>query len=376
MIVAPVTHNWEADYGPLGGLGGLLSGSGKGFLTQVANALNAANGGDGKSGLIGLFMQGRHNRDDAKIRYDTDVAAGLKNANAILNGIGQYRNDDGTYDVDKLKADPRVMGLLADHGITNIDNNKLADIVTNTNSWKDRFGEHANMGYAQNHAWKEYQGNPYQGYDPSTFYGNRDQSTLFTPTIGDTPGLFPTVGDWPASGSWTMTNPFTGQPITNETATPDAGQLMQSATQVNPIEVPTRDSTLSKTSQEAGQQATQEAVKKGMEAANKGPGLLGSMIKGAIIGAATGGSGWAGALSGAKNYGLSQLGGLGQLYGAYQGIHDATSGNNAAGAQGAQTTMQNPMSNWQNFSLAQPMGYRVGDYTRSFAHNIGYGGLL
>ena len=177
-------------------------------------------------------------------------------------------------------------------------------------------------------------------------------------------------------GDYSMTNPFTGQPLTNNVATPDAGQLMQSATQVDQTNLPTRDSTLSKASQEEGQKATQEAVNKGMEAVNKGPGLLGSMIKGAIIGAATGGSGWAGALSGAKNYGLSQLGGLGQLYGAYQGIHDATSGNNAAGAQGAQTTMQNPMSNWQNFSLAQPMGYRVGDYTRSFAHNIGYGGLL
>lgn len=376
MIVAPVTHNWEVSHGPLGGLGGLLSGSGDGFLTQVANALNAANGGDGKSGLIGLFTQGRHNRDDAKIRYDTDVAAGLKNANAILNGVGQYRNDDGTYDVDKLKADTRVMGLLADHGITNIDNNKLADIVTNTNSWKDRFGEHANMGYAQNHTWKEYQGNPYQGYDPNTFYGKQDQSTLFTPTIGDTPGLFPTVGDWPSSGTWTMTNPFTGQPLTNNVATPDAGQLMQSATQVDQTNLPTRDSTLSKASQEEGQKATQEAVNKGMEAANKGPGLLGSMLKGAVVGLATGGSGWAGALNGAKNYGLSQLGGLGQLYGAYQGIHDATKGNGAADAQGAQTMVQNPMDNWQNYSLTQPMGYRVGDYTRSFARNNGYGGLF
>ena len=370
MIVAPVTHNWEVSHGPLGGLGGLLSGSGDGFLTQVANALNAANGGDGKSGLIGLFMQGRHNRDDAKIRYDTDVAAGLKNANAILNGVGQYRNDDGTYDVDKLKADPHVMGLLADYGITNVDNNKLADYVTNTNSWKDRFGEHANMGYAQNHTWEEYQRNKYQGYDPNTFYGNQDQSTLFTPTIGDTPGLFPTVGDYQ------MTNPFTGQPLINNVATPDAGQLMQSATQVDQTNLPTRDSTLSKASQEEGQKATQEAVNKGMEAANKGPGLLGSMLKGAVVGLATGGSGWAGALNGAKNYGLGQLGGLGQLYGAYQGIHDATKGNGAAGAQGTQTMVQNPMDNWQNYSLTQPMGYRVGDYTRSFARNNGYGGLF
>ena len=54
MIAAPVTNDWEVSNGPLGGLGGLLSGSGKGCLTQVVNALNAANGGDGKSGLIGL----------------------------------------------------------------------------------------------------------------------------------------------------------------------------------------------------------------------------------------------------------------------------------------------------------------------------------
>ena len=371
MIQAPVTHDWEVDYGPMAGLGGLLSGSGKGFLTQVANALNAANGGDGKSGLIGLFAQGRHNRDDAKLRYDTDVTTGLKSANDIINSVGQYRNDDGTYNVDKLKADPHAMGLLANYGITNVDNDKLADIMTNTNSWKDRFGEHANMGYAQNHTWKEYQGNPYQGYDPNTSYGTQNQGTLSTPTAeSSTDGLLPSFANW------TMTNPFTGQPIDNNVTTPDANQLMQGATQVDQINLPTRDSTLSKTSQEEGQKATREAVNKGMEAANKGPGLLGSMIKGAIVGAATGGSGWAGALSGAKNYGLGQLGGLGQLYGAYQGIHDATSGNNAASAQGTQTTMQNPMNNWQNYSLTQPMGYHVGDYTKSFARNIGYGGLL
>ena len=371
MIVAPVTHNWEVSHGPLGGLGGLLSGSGDGFLTQVANALNAANGGDGKSGLIGLFAQGRHNRDDAKIRYDTNVTAGLKQANDIINGVGQYRNDDGTYDVDKLKADPHVMGLLADYGITNVDNNRLADIMTNSNSWKDRFGEHANMGYAQQHTLKEYNENPYEGYNPNKFYPNPNQSTSSTPTIGDpAPGLFPTVGDYP------MTNPFTSQPLTNNVAAPDAGQLMQSATQVDQTSLPTRDSTLSKASQEEGQKATQDAVNKGMEAANKGPGLLGSMLKGAVVGLATGGSGWAGALNGAKNYGLSQLGGLGQLYGAYQGIHDATKGNDAAGTQGTQTMVQKPMDNWQNYSLTQPMGYRVGDYTRSFARNNGYGGLF
>lgn len=371
MIVAPVTHNWEVSHGPLSGLGGLLSGSGEGFLTQVANALNAANGGDGKSGLIGLFMQGRHNRDDAKIRYDTDVTAGLKQANDIINGIGQYRIDDGTYDVNKLKADPHVMGLLADYGITNVDNDRLARIMTNSNSWKDRFGEHANMGYAQQHTLKEYNQNPYEGYNPNKFYSNPNQNTPSTPSIGDTAqGLLPAVGDW------AMTNPFTGQPLTNNVATPDAGQLMQSATQVDQTNLPTRDSTLSKASQEEGQKATQEAVNKGMEAANKGPGLLGSMLKGAAIGLATGGSGWAGALNGAKNYGLSQLGGLGQLYGAYQGIHDATKGNGVTGAHGTQTMVQNPMDSWQNYSLTQPMGYRVGDYTRSFARNNGYGGLF
>lgn len=371
MIIAPVTHNWEVSHGPLSGLGGLLSGSGDGFLTQVANALNAANGGDGKSGLIGLFMQGRHNRDDAKIRYDTDVTAGLKQANDIINGVGQYRNDDGTYDVDKLKADPHVMGLLADYGITNVDNDRLARIMTNSNSWKDRFGEHANMGYAQQHTLKEYSQNPYEGYNPNKFYSNPNQSTPSTPTIGNTTqGLLPTVGDW------SMTNPFTGQPLVNNVATPDAGQLMQSATQVDQTNLPTRDSTLSKASQEEGQKATQDAVNKGMEAANKGPGLLGSMLKGAVVGLATGGSGWAGALNGAKNYGLSQLGGLGQLYGAYQGIHDATKGNGAADAPDTQTMVQNPMGSWQNYSLTQPMRYRVGDYTRSFARNNGYGGLF
>lgn len=148
---------------------------------------------------------------------------------------------------------------------------------------------------------------------------------------------------------------------------------MQAATQVDQTNLPTRDSTLSKASQEEGQKATQEAVNKGMEAANKGPGLLGSMLKGAVVGLATGGSGWAGALNGAKSYGLNQLGGLGQLYGAYQGIKDATKGN---GTPDTQMTVQNPMDNWQNYSLTQPMGYRVGDYTRSFARNNGYGGLF
>lgn len=367
MIVAPVTHNWEVSHGPLGGLGGLLSGSGDGFLTQVANALNAANGGDGKSGLIGLFAQGRHNRDDAKIRYDTDVTAGMKNANAILGGVGQYRNADGTYDIDKLKADPTVMGLLADNNVTNITNDNLNRVVDNTNSWKDRFGDHTQMGYAQQHTLKEYNENPYKAYDPNVNFAQPTQDSqaqVSAPT--STNGFF----------DYSMTNPFTGQPLTNNVATPDAGQLMQAATQVDQTNLPTRDSTLSKNSQEEGQKATQEAVNKGMEAANKGPGLLGSMLKGAVVGLATGGSGWAGALNGAKNYGLSQLGGLGQLYGAYQGIHDATKGNDAAGAQGTQTMVQNPMDNWQNYSLTQPMGYRVGDYTRSFARNNGYGGLF
>ena len=77
---------------------------------------------------------------------------------------------------------------------------------------------------------------------------------------------------------------------------------MQSATQVDQTSLPTRDSTLSKASQEEGQKATQEAVNKGMEAANKGTGLFGSMLKGAVVGLATGGSGWAGALNGATRY--------------------------------------------------------------------------
>lgn len=364
MIVAPVTHNWEESHGPLYGLGGLLSGNGQGFLTQVANAFNAANGGDGKSGLIGLFAQGRHNRDDAKIRYDTNVTAGMKNADAILGGIGQYRNADGTYDIDKLKADPTTMGLLADNNITNITNDNLGRVVDNTNSWKDRFGDHTRMGYAQQHTLKEYNKNPYEAYDPNRNFAQPAQSyqaQVSAPTSSN--GFF----------DYSTTNPFTGLPMTPTTSTPDAGQLMQAATQVDQTNLPTRDSTLSKASQEEGQKATQEAVNKGMEAVNKGPGLLGSMLKGAVVGLATGGSGLAGALNGAKSYGLNQLGGLGQLYGAYQGIKDATEGN---GTPDAQMMVQNPMDNWQNYSLTQPMGYRVGDYTRSFAHNNGYGGLF
>lgn len=364
MIVAPVTYNWEESHGPLYGLGGLLSGNGQGFLTQVANALNAANGGDGKSGLIGLFAQGRHNRDDAKIRYDTDVTAGMKNADAILGGIGQYRNIDGTYDIDKLKADPTVMGLLADNNVTNITNDNLGRVVNNTNSWKDRFGDHTRMGYAQQHTLKEYNENPYEAYDPNRNFAQPTQNyQAQTSAPTSSSGFF----------DYSTTNPFTGLPMTPVTSTPDAGQLMQAATQVDQINTPTRDSTLSKNSQEEGQKATQEAVNKGMEAANKGPGLLGSMLKGAVVGLATGGSGWAGALNGAKSYGLSQLGGLGQLYGAYQGIKDATKGD---GTPDTQMMVQNPMDNWQNYSLTQPMGYRVGDYTRSFAHNNGYGGLF
>lgn len=364
MIVAPTTYNWEEFHGPLAGLGGLLSGNGKGFLTQVANAFNAANGGDGKSGLIGLFAQGRHNRDDAKIRYDTNVTAGMKNADAILGGIGQYRNADGTYDIDKLKADPTVMGLLADNNITNITNDNIGRVVDNTNSWKDRFGDHTQMGYAQQHTLKEYNENPYEAYDPNRNFAQPvqgSQAQASVPTSSN--GFF----------DYSMTNPFTGTPLTPAASTPDAGQLMQAATQVDQTNLPTRDSTLSKASQEEGQKATQDAVNKGMEAANKGPGLLGSMLKGAVVGLATGGSGWAGALNGAKNYGLNQLGGLGQLYGAYQGIKDATKGN---GTPDTQMTVQNPMDNWQNYSLTQPMGYRVGDYTRSFARNNGYGGLF
>lgn len=364
MIVAPTTYNWEESHGPLAGLGGLLSGNGKGFLTQVANAFNAASGGDGKSGLIGLFAQGRHNRDDAKIRYDTDVTAGMKNADAILGGIGQYRNADGTYDIDKLKADPTVMGLLADNNITNITNDNLGRVVDNTNSWKNKFGDHTQMGYAQQHTLKEYNENPYEAYDPNRNFAQPAQDSQVqasAPTSSN--GFF----------DYSMTNPFTGLPLTPAASTPDAGQLMQAATQVDQTNLPTRDSTLSKNSQEEGQKATQEAVNKGMEAANKGPGLLGSMLKGAVVGLATGGSGWAGALNGAKSYGLNQLGGLGQLYGAYQGIKDATKGN---GTPDTQMMVQNPMDNWQNYSLTQPMGYRVGDYTRSFARNNGYGGLF
>ena len=378
MIVAPTTHNWEVDHGPLAGLGGLLSGNGDGFLTQLANAFNAAQGGDGKSGLIGLFMQGRNNRDDAKLAYDKNVGESLKNANGLINAANQYLKDDGTYDVDALMKNPDARGLFANYGMYNLNNDNISSAVKNAQGYNDTYGDHAQMGYAQMHKLADYP--EYKAFDPRTSYTQtaQQEATSPAPTNG---GLMDTVGSTatptattPAGDIQNHTNNNTWHLADMGSSTPDASQLMANATQVDNINLPTRDSSLSKQSEEEGQKTTQEAVNKGMEAANKGPGLLGSVIKGAIIGAATGGSGWAGALNGAKNWGLGQLGGVGQLYGAYQGISDATKGTPTVDA--TQQVAQNPMGNWQQFSLTQPTGYQMGNYGSSFMRNNGYGGLF
>lgn len=376
MIVAPTTNNWEVDHGPLAGLGGLLSGSGSGFLTQLANAFNAAQGGDGKSGLIGLFTQGRNNRDDAKLAYDKNVTENMKNVDSLLNMTQQYRNDDGTYDVDKMMGNSNASGLFANYGIYNPTSDMVSDYVKNAQSYKDTYGEHANMGYAQDHTWAEYKQNPYQAFNPGTFYGDTNQGTQAQPSAASAgAGLMDSVGG--SSTPITQPNAIDNLSFASAgTSTPDASQLMANATQVDQTNLPTRDSSLSKQSEQEGQKATQEAVNKGMEAANSGSGLLGSVIKGAILGAATGGSGWAGALNGAENWGLGQLGGIGQLYGAYQGISDATKGTPTTDATATQQIAQSPTGNWQQFSLTQPNGYQVGNYGSYFTKNNGYGGLL
>ena len=391
MISAPPVNNWEVDYGPLAGLGGLLSGNGNGFLTQLANAFNAAQGGDGKSGLIGLFMQGRKNRDDAKLAYDKDVGEGVKNATGLINLANQYRNDDGTYDVDKMSKNSNVMSQLANYGIYNPTSENISGMVKNAQSYNDRYGDHTNMGYAQDHTWQEYRQNPYQAFSPTTYYGDTSQATTpvaaqasdqstttASPIQTAANALLPTV-------SYTGTGSPSGQTwalADNGSNTANAMQTLAQNTQSNIDSLPTRNSTLSQQSQEEGQKATQEAVNKGMEAANKGPGLLGSVIKGAIIGAATGGSGWVGALNGAKDWGLGQLGGLGQLYSAYQGISNATKGGsngsnttNTAGTTGSMGTAT-PVGNWSQYSLTQPTGYTMGSYGSSFMRNNGYGGFL
>lgn len=376
MIVAPTTNNWEVDNGPLAGLGGLLSGSGSGFLTQLANAFNAAQGGDGKSGLIGLFTQGRNNRDDAKLAYDKNVTENMKNVDSLLNMTQQYRNDDGTYDVDKMMGNSNASGLFANYGIYNPTSDMVSDYVKNAQSYKDTYGEHANMGYAQDHTWAEYKQNPYQAFNPGTFYGDTNQGTQAQPSAASAgTGLMDSAGG--SSTPITQPNAIDNLSFASAgTSSPDASQLMANATQVDQTNLPTRDSSLSKQSEQEGQKATQEAVNKGMEAANSGSGLLGSVIKGAILGAATGGSGWAGALNGAENWGLGQLGGIGQLYGAYQGISDATKGTPTTDATATQQVAQSPTGNWRQFSLTQPNGYQVGNYGSYFTKNNGYGGLL
>lgn len=384
MIIAPTTHNWEVDHGPLAGLGGLLSGNGDGFLTQLANAFNAAQGGDGKSGLIGLFMQGRNNRNDAKLAYDKDVGESLKQTNGIINAANQYLNQDGTYDVDSMMKNPEVRGLFANHGLYNLNNDTVTNAVKKAQSYNDTYGEHANLGYAQQHTWDEYQKQGYKPFDLRTSYGNTEQGTQAQPTAASTPaaGIADTVGGTtqptatPTATMQAQTNNNTWHLADTGSSTPDASQLMAQATQVDQANLPTRDSALSKQSEEEGRKATQEAVNKGMEAANKGPGLLGSVLKGAIIGLATGGSGWAGALNGAKNWGLGQLGGVGQLYGAYQGISDATKGTPTVDTTSTQQVAQAPVGNWQQFSLTQPTGYQMGNYGSSFMRNNGYGGLF
>lgn len=383
MIIAPTTHNWEVDRGPLAGLGGLLSGNGDGFLTQLANAFNAAQGGDGKSGLIGLFMQGRNNRNDAKLAYDKDIGENLKNANALNSMIGQYVKDDGTYDTDALMKNPQATGLLANYGLYNVNSDSLANIAKNAQSYKDKYGAHSQLGYANQHTWDEYQKQGYEAFNPNTFYSNTAQgaqpaASTSTPAAGitDTVGGITQPTATPTTTMQAQTNNNTWHLADTGSSTPDASQLMAQATQVDQANLPTRDSALSKQSEEEGKKATQEAVNKGMEAANKGPSLLGSVIKGAIIGAATGGSGWAGALNGAKNWGLGQLGSVGQLYGAYQGISDATKGTPTVDTTSTQQVAQAPAGNWQQFSLTQPTGYQMGNYGSSFMRNNGYGGLF
>lgn len=384
MISAPPTYNVERDYGPLAGLGGLLSGKGDGFLTQLANAFNAAQGGDGKGGLIGLFMQGRKNRDSAKLAYDKDVGENLKQTNGIINAANQYLNPDGTYDVDSMMKNPEVRGLFANYGLYNLNNDTVTDTVKNAHSYNDKFGEHAQLGYAQDHTWDEYKQNKYEAFNPRTFYGDTEQGTQAQPTAASATGtgIADTVGGTtqptatPTATMQAQTNNNTWHVADTGSSTPDASQLMAQATQVDQANLPTRDSALSKQSQEEGQKATQEAVNKGMEAANKGPGLLGSALKGAIIGLATGGSGWVGALNGAKNWGLGQLGSVGQLYGAYQGISDATKGTPTVDTTSTQQVAQAPAGNWQQFSLTQPTGYQMGNYGSSFMRNNGYGGLF
>lgn len=391
MISAPPVNNWEVDYGPLAGLGGLLSGNGNGFLTQLANAFNAAQGGDGKSGLIGLFMQGRKNRDDAKLAYDKDVGENIKNIDGLLSGVSQFRNDDGTYDTQKMLSNATMSGQLANYGLLNPTSDDIVNLVNKGNSYKQKYGDHTQLGYAKNHTWDEYQKQGYEAFNPNKDYGDTGQSTTpvaaqasdqstttASPIQTAANALLPTV-------SYTGTGSPSGQTwalADNGSNTANAMQTLAQNTQSNSDSLPTRNSTLSQQSQEEGQKATQEAVNKGMEAANKGPGLLGSVIKGAIIGAATGGSGLAGALNGAKDWGLGQLGGLGQLYSAYQGISNATKGGsngsntaNTAGTTGSMGTAA-PVGNWSQYSLTQPTGYTMGSYGSSFMRNNGYGGFL
>lgn len=392
MISAYPIHEWEKETSPWEGFAGLLTGKGDGFLSQVINGISAAKGGSGQGGLIGLIMDGRKNRDDAKIKYGADVQANLDKANDIVNALGQYRKDDGTWDLDALNGNADVKSKLATAGLYNLSADNLTKAYNAGTSYNDTYGKYAGMRYPQEHKWSDY--DEYQPFSVNNSYGSgllqsgNAQFPSSTATInGDlssdgllnAPQGFPTInatingdGQSNSDGTWKL----------GTNTTPDASQLMQAATQMDTSteNLPKRDSKLSEQSQEEGQKATQEAVKSGMEAANKGPGLLGSALKGAVLGALTGGSAWAGALNGAKNWGLGQLGDVGQLYGAYKGISDATKGKSGAdaSAQAAQQAQQaqNQMNTWNQFSFAQPTGYQMGNYGQQFMRNNGYGGLL
>lgn len=399
MQVAPVQYNWEVDRSPWSPIFGALTGQGDGFLAQITNALGGGNGKGGGGGLLGLIMNGRRNRDDAKTKYGGLIEQNMANANRDIGLLDQFRKEDGTFDLDALKGNKDALDRLANSGIYNPTEETLNKMHNNANSYKDKFSKYGEMNYAANNKWSDY--DPYQAYDPNTNYGATAQSNASQQGILPTQSMqatysgvmgTPIVDTSGGQGNWKMgtnaqqpgmlsTGSGAGQEDGNwrmgTSAQPDAASLMQAATTTDETNLPKRNSKLSEQSQEAGQQATNDAVKAGMEAANKGPGLLGSVVKGAILGAATGGSAWAGALNGAKNWGLGQLGTAGQLYGAYQGFKGSndTGADNAAATQQAVQNAQQPLGNWQTYSLAQP-AYQMGNYGQSFLRNNGYGGLI
>lgn len=391
MIIAPVQHNWNVDRSPWSPIFGALTGKGDGLLAQVFNSLGGSGGdGSGGNGLLGLIMNGRANRDSAKVKYDKNMTANLKNARGDIGLLDQYRKADGTFDIDALQNNSDALSKLANGGVYNPTQDTLSNIYKNANSYVDKFGAHDQMNYAANHKWKDYEN--YQAYDPNTFYGETQQPNESQQGILPTQSMQATYsgvmgnpiidtsgeqGNWKVGTGFDASGMLQGQGSDNQTQgnwkvgtgyQPDAAQLMQAATTMDNADLPQRTSQLSQQSQEAGQQATNDAVKAGMEAANKGSGLLGSAIKGAIRGVATGGSALGGALNGAKNWGIGQMGSAGQLYGMYQGIS-----NNGADTN---TATQQPVDTWRTYALTQPTGYQMGNYGQNFMRNNGYGGLI